>query len=378
MKKRVFLIFLALVLAMSVTMTGCKKKGSKKKDHKKSEESADGEESEDEDEEEFEEEEVEYTSEYGPLSGGAEWGNNCEGSAVYTEGTTAVVTVTIDSEDEPFDDGDIATMKKNAKTALDFIVKTAGEYGKKTEFVFDQDDLNFSYVYDDVVEDLEFEDYDLVLKKATQDLDKKAIMEKYNAQGIAYLVLLNAAGDPFYQAHMYDDETDLFNEAAFVFRDSYDEDYDEVTSGPDVYLYELLHLFGAIELDYPDATYGYTAALLSTVLDSYNNDIMLGYYQDDGSINPDEVTKEITDITAYCIGLVDDFEELNDNPTLKREYKCTLEDRYFENTNNGQDTSAYEADSEDMIYMEGLEDEEIDEVDVDELMEDAGAEKTEN
>ncbi len=368
MKKRVFLIFLALVLAMSVTMTGCKKKGSKKKDHKKTEESQDGEEGDEEEEEEdeeFYEEDVEYTADYGPLSGGAQWGYNCEGSAVYTEGTTAVVTVAIDSEDEPFDKKDLELMKKNAGKALDFISKTAGEYGKKTEFVFDKDDLNFTYTYDDVVEDLEYEDYDLELKKAIKDLDKQAILDKYNAQGIAYLVLLNAAGDPFNQTHMYEDEEELFNEAAFVFRDSYDEEYEEVTSGPDVYLYELLHLFGAVELDYPDATYGYTASLMSSVLDMYNNDIMLGYYQDDGSIAPDEVTKEITDITAYCIGLVDDFEELSANPEFKREYKCTLEDNYFENTNNGEDTSAYELDSDDVVFMEGMED--LDEEDFEDL-----------
>jgi hypothetical protein len=120
-----------------------------------------------------------------------------------------------------------------------------------------------------------------------------------------------------------------------------------------------------VELDYPDATYGYTASLMSSVLDMYNNDIMLGYYQEDGSIAPDEVTKEITDITAYCIGLVDDFEELSANPEFKREYKCTLEDNYFENTNNGEDTSAYELDSDDVVFMEGMED--LDEEDFEDL-----------
>ena len=126
----------------------------------------------------------------------------------------------------------------------------------------------------------------------------------------------------------------------------------------------------------PDATSGYTTALMEIVNENYNNDIMLGVFEDDGSIDPTKATKEITEITAYCVGLVDSFDELDKNPTFKKEYKCSFVDNYNNNTKDGADTAAYEyaPSVDDMMTDEaGFEDfdledggEDLDEEDLDE------------
>ena len=47
---------------------------------------------------------------------------------------------------------------------------------------------------------------------------------------------------------MQEDETDYFNEVAYIYKTGYDDDYEEVENGPSVYAHYLLSLFGAVEL----------------------------------------------------------------------------------------------------------------------------------
>lgn len=341
MKKRLER-FLALLLtaAMLMSLTACAFRG--------------------DDDDDDDDDEYEFTTEYGAYSDGAEWGNNYEGSAVYLNGKTAVVTVTVTPEGEKFAEEDIKSMKANAKTALDFIEKQVAEYGGKCSFVFDENDLNASYEYSDGdIVDFEADDYDGVLEEVIDEqLDTAKIRKKYKVDGIAYLVLLNGTGDAFASAHWQEDEEFFQNEGAYIFLNSYTEEYDETATGPNVYVYTLLQLFGAVVLDYPDATYGYTTDLYEAVDENYNNDIMYSYYDDEGNIPQGEVTKEITDITAYTLGLINDFTELKENPSFVKKYKASYTDDYMENTKDGEDTSLYDYDDF------GFDFEELDEDDI--------------
>lgn len=323
----------------------------------------------------------EFDTEYAAYSDGAEWGNNFEGSAVYLDGKTAIVTVAVATESEPFSESELATMKKNAKTALDFISDEAKQYGKKAEFFFDEADLNYTYKYDsDAVEDFESEDYDGVIEYLlSNEIDANAIREKYSADGIAYLFLLNGTGDSFASAHWQEDETYFFSEGAYVYKIGYDDEYEEAVTGPNVYAYQLLQLFGAIPLDYPDATYGYTGALCAAVEENYSDDIMYSMFEEDGSLDADKVTKTISPVTAYAVGLADSFDELADNKSFTKKYVCCFTDEYLANTKDGSDSSAYEYQE---IYDEDLDDEELDEedIEVEELEEESvdGEEKAQN
>lgn len=298
----------------------------------------------DEMDDEFEYDIPDFDTEYGAYSQGAEWGNNYEGSAVYLDGKTAIVTVAVTSKGEEFKSKDIEKMKQNLKTSLDYISETAKKYGKNAEFVFDNKDLNVEYFdFEGDLEEFEGEDYDGILEQLQEEkIDTAAIRKKYSVDGIAYVFLLNATGDCFAAPHWLEDEVYFFSEGAYIFKDTYDENYDEAPAGPNVYLYNLLQLFGAVPLDFPDATYGYTATLYEQVEEEAYNDIMFSFVQEDGTINPTKITKEITDITAYRIGLTDSFEGLESYPTFEREYPCTITDNFMINTNEGNDMSEYE------------------------------------
>ncbi|MBR6328973.1 MAG: hypothetical protein IKR68_04925 [Lachnospiraceae bacterium] len=371
MKKRLFIIFLSAAVAMTA-LAGCGKKKDQNADGKEaSEEKGDGEVIS------AEGETPEHTGNYTTMDQGAEYGYNIEGSAVTLEGKTVVVTVAVSTASQKFTSSELSTLKKSTQTALDFITTQAKEYGRQVEFVFDEKDTNLEYQYDDEIADFEYDDYDTILSGILEEqFDAAKIKDKYKADGIAYLFYLNGTGDSFSSPHWFEDDEYYFNEGAYIFKNSYDDYSEETPTGPNVIAYQLLQLFGAVALDYPDATSGYTTALMEIVNENYNNDIMLGVFEDDGSIDPTKATKEITEITAYCVGLVDSFDELDKNPTFKKEYKCSFVDNYNNNTKDGADTAAYEyAPSVDdmMIDEAGFEDfdledegEDLDDEDLDE------------
>ena len=150
--KRFYVYLLTMALAATV-FTGCGKK------NEESVEVSDNmvDESEDfDDEEDFDLEE--YDSDYGAYGDGAEWGNNYEGSAVYVDGTTAVVTIAVNATDAAWDETSLKAEKEKVKTALDFISTSVKDYQKTAEFAFDKDDLNYEYAYEEVVDDFETED----------------------------------------------------------------------------------------------------------------------------------------------------------------------------------------------------------------------------
>ena len=82
----------------------------------------------------------------GAYSDGAEYGTNLEGSAIYPEGTTVIVTIQASVSDDRWGAGDLVKAKKKLSTALDFISSEAkNKYGKTVKFVNGKDDLVFDY-----------------------------------------------------------------------------------------------------------------------------------------------------------------------------------------------------------------------------------------
>ena len=91
---------------------------------------------------------------------------------------------------------------------------------------------------------------------------------------------------------------------------------DGEAESPATYAHEILHLFGAPDL-YEGSSDPYVdEALVSYVADTYPGDIMLSTYEDDGSSRFDAITKEISPLTAYCLGLADTCPELAQFPLL--------------------------------------------------------------
>lgn len=329
MRSRKVLQFLAILIATSLVLpvAGCGKKKAKAEAESNGAEVT---------------EEEENGGEYPSYAGGAAWGENCEGSAISLDGTTAVVTVLVHEESKSFDKKNLSALKKKVAAALDFIEKSAGEYKANASFVYDKKDLEVDYpFYGESIEDFEAEDYDGIIDEINTDSIKvDDIRKKYKADGVLYLFLIDSEGDAFASPHWVEDGPDYFSEGAYIFATAYNEDYDPVPVGPNVIVNQILKTFGAIDLDYPDATYGYTTKLCDAARNKYQDDVMLSVYEKDGSIDDKKCTKKITDITAYSLGLIKDFAELSESPAFKKTYKYSFEDCYIRNCGENDEHAA--------------------------------------
>ena len=136
----------------------------------------------------------------------------------------------------------------------------------------------------------------------------------YGARHIAFLFFLPISGTSFTMAHYADDGDSFYYEYSCLYKtDAYT---DGEAESPATYAHEILHLFGAPDL-YEGSSDPYVdEALVSYVADTYPGDIMLSTYEDDGSSRFDAITKEISPLTAYCLGLADTCPELAQFPRL--------------------------------------------------------------
>ena len=136
----------------------------------------------------------------------------------------------------------------------------------------------------------------------------------YGARHIAFLFFLPISGTSFTMAHYADDGDSFYYEYSCLYKtDAYT---DGEAESPATYAHEILHLFGAPDL-YEGSSDPYVdEALVSYVADTYPGDIMLSTYEDDGSSRFDTITKEISPLTAYCLGLTDTCPELAQFPLL--------------------------------------------------------------
>lgn len=302
----------------------------------------------------------EYSTEYGSILTGSEWGNNWEGSATFLKNTNVIVTIAVDTMDQPFVKSDLEAMRQRGQAAVDFIVDQGKQYGADVKLIYNKDDINFSYQYDgDDISGFEFEDYDYIMEQLCRNtIDTEKIRKNYKAEGIAFLFLLNGTGDNFASTHLMEDDTAYFYEGAFVFLRGYDYYGDEIECGPAAYAHQLLRLFGAVELEIPDASNGYTTALCNVVHEKYLDDIMYTSLDKTGQMALDRIDKVISPITAYAVDFTESFEELSANPSFTKTYIASFTDMYMENTKDNSDTSAYEWNpdwDEDEYYSELVE-----------------------
>ena len=136
----------------------------------------------------------------------------------------------------------------------------------------------------------------------------------YGAKHIGFLFFLPVSGTSFTMAHYADDGENFYYEYSCLYRhDAYTDGADE---SPATYAHEILHLFGAPDL-YDGSNDAYVDdALVAYVEDTYPDDIMLSTYEDDGTSRFDEITKQISPLTAYCLGLTDTCDEVAEFPLL--------------------------------------------------------------
>ena len=136
----------------------------------------------------------------------------------------------------------------------------------------------------------------------------------YGARHIAFLFFLPISGTSFTMAHYADDGDSFYYEYSCLYKtDAYT---DGEAESPATYAHEILHLFGAPDLYEGSGDPYVDRALIDYVAETYPDDIMVSTYEDDGTSRFDMITKEISPLTAYCLGLTDTCPELEQFPKL--------------------------------------------------------------
>ena len=153
------------------------------------------------------------------------------------------------------------------------------------------------------------------LDAVSATLDTAALQQTYGTDRIAFLYFLPVSGASFTMVHYADDGDDYYYEYSCLYRyDVYAADGE--SESPATYAHEILHLFGAPDLYEGSGDPYVDRALIDYVAETYPDDIMVSTYEDDGSSRFDAITKEISPLTAYCLGLTDTCPELAQFPLL--------------------------------------------------------------
>ncbi|MBQ4256748.1 MAG: hypothetical protein II714_03740 [Oscillospiraceae bacterium] len=245
------------------------------------------------------------------------------GSVGAMEGRAVVITVFAEDATTSWD----FTLAADRKTrdhsllyqgmAADYLEKSAAEWGKEIEFVYNWETdpyLRYDAVFEDdlVYDDDGYDIYDEWEYIDTSLPDMDTIKKKYKADHVIYMFLFNTPPEceevsntrNYYEGLAYPYEVcNMF---------CHSEDIEEC---PSAYAHEMLHTFGAPDLYTPETEYlkncGVTQRYVDYCAMAYPNDIMVTVY-DEKTYLPryDRITNEITEITAYYVGLTDHCDDV--------------------------------------------------------------------
>ncbi|MCM1125811.1 MAG: hypothetical protein NC429_05010 [Lachnospiraceae bacterium] len=230
------------------------------------------------------------------------------GSAKYLEGKNLLYSLFVDTPQSTWSPEEKAETLKNLNKAAFYIEETAREYDRETELVCDWQenaDLTGSAAVDfEIADEFNFMDkLDAEIGVWAEDLvDYDGLTAEYQAEGIAMLVFVNNPGTSY--AIVYDG-TDNPKESVIFFAEE----------PPAVYAHEILHLFGAHDL-YRDAEY--SREITDYIEETYPMEIMRTVTGEGGKTLEDAIANTVSPLTAYHLGWIEQVEETESFPQLKR------------------------------------------------------------
>lgn len=248
------------------------------------------------------------------------------GSAALLTDATVLVNVFLNdaAHGQTWDAESRAAAVQRVQMAVDWIGTQAETYGAAVDLICDRSEdasdaaLTRSYMLQNNIRGGENSNESAAfldeMDTLCESLAADSRLAAYGARHIAFLFFLPISGTSFTMAHYADDGENFYYEYSCLYRrDAYTDGEDE---SPATYAHEILHLFGAPDL-YDGSSDAYVdEALVAYVEDTYPDDIMLSTYEDDGSSRFDAITKELSPLTAYCLGLADTCPELAQFPLL--------------------------------------------------------------
>lgn len=248
------------------------------------------------------------------------------GSAALLSEPTVLVSVFLNdaAHGNTWDEAERAAAVQQTQMAVDWITAQAENYGVTPDLICDRTEdgsnaaLTRSYLVQSALRGGENSNESAAfldeMDALCESLAADSRLAVYGAKHIAFLFYLPVSGTSFTMAHYADDGEYFYYEYSCLYRrDAYTDDERET---PATYAHEILHLFGAPDL-YEGSSDPYVdEALVDYVAATYPDDIMLSTYEDDGTSRFDAITKEISPLTAYCLGLTDTCPELDEFPLL--------------------------------------------------------------
>ena len=273
---------------------------------------------------------------------------NFEGGTAKTmDGNIAIVSVFVTTEEFPWDFNELMETEayqyylNDLYIAVNYLTEKAQEYGKSPNFIWDWSEHEglCSYSSSDLIEPIKgSRNFGMAWQHISTEIDTAAILEETGAEQIIYIFVYNtpteyeAVGEnhgPYCQSYVTEEEgkeTDADNppdppyETIYLTMGYYDGQPQWLN--PTTVAHEILHAFGADDL-YPKDANSYRYNISQEYIDYINNteslnDIMRCPEAGEAG-NYDSITSEITDITAYYVGLTDTSETVDQWGFDKRE-----------------------------------------------------------
>lgn len=257
----------------------------------------------------------------------ADWTTSPTGSAKYLDGSTVLVSLFIEDSGSSWSDDKKEFVMSKMDLANDFLVSEGNSYGKSVNLIYniyEHPDLAYTVPYSGTIDDSNRSSYqllDYITRYIDTTIPTQEILANYNVDSIAYMCFLDKSGVS-YTFPYYEGDSDLYYyETCYMFLKC-DGDYEP----PAVYAHEMLHLFGARDLYSTNQSDGITKEFVQHIEADYPNEIMLTTYDENWNNVQEYVSNEITDITAYYLGWLDEIPELETYPSIYYPYPASFGD----------------------------------------------------
>lgn len=246
------------------------------------------------------------------------------GSAGLLSEPHLLISIYIQTEECEWDRTAMVYTRYALSQAVDYVEGIGDQCGKEIRLItaLDDPDLEFTMTYNTAMHDsAESSGYrfsQTVHAFIQDNIPQEELLRRHNAAGIGYLFLLPGEGCAYAMPFYLGDSMEWFYEYAVLY--AYDIFAPGIYESPSAYAHEILHLFGAPDLYIPYRPDGVTHDLVQFVDSLMYQELMYDTYEPNGDIRLHGISQYVSEITLYCLGLIDDTVFLDLFPSLRREY----------------------------------------------------------
>ncbi len=249
------------------------------------------------------------------------------GSATYLGGESVLVTIYLDDnrrDTYEWTQDEVEVANRHFKIAVDYMIEEGERYGQDVVIHYEDESLRYFADIDANIEgNDEYAANDEITSWIEQNVDTQAIMDEYQTNSIGYVFLVNGAGISFCYPYEEGDGQEWFDEKCYIYL--YDLYGEGIYDNPATYAHEIMHMFGAVDLYDEFTSDGVTMDVVEYIEEEHPMEIMYTTYTQSEGYSYDSIPNYISDITAYCIGWIDDCDEIDMFPTLERENAACFE-----------------------------------------------------